>query len=488
MLSANSTREGSLPARTLSKESRLKRFLTPVALLGVLLTVLPLTLPTTTAAASSTCSVDYTLNQWNTGFTANVTIHNSGAAINGWTLGWSFSGNQQITNAWSATVTQVGAQVTAQNASYNASIPTGGSANFGFQATSTGTNAVPTNFTLNGIACGDQTTPTSVPTTVPTAIPTAVPTTGPTSVPTAVPTTGPTSVPTAVPTTGPTATPVPGTSYTGNGTYFDGLGSPYGGCGLPQSAIDSQNFVALNVQNTPGDYSTFFQRPISSANASKIGFYNNGLNCGRWVRVTIGDYCTGVNDGAPNAAFCRNGGWVADSFNGATLDLIVADSCQDGNAWCRDDANHLDFSKNSLSLFTKNGAPAGDMLNGHWNNRQIHWQFIPAPNYTGDIKVGFIQNSAVYWAAIAISNLPNGIHGVEYYNNGTWKKATMNGDMGQSYVIDGTSTAGTNYQIRIYDVNDQLINGGRVYSFSRPSSCGTQCGPAYTAATVTGSN
>ena len=31
--------------------------------------------------------------------------------------------------------------------------------------------------------------------------------------------------------------------------------------------------------------------------------YDNGLNCGRWVKVTIGNYCTGVNDGAPGQPF-----------------------------------------------------------------------------------------------------------------------------------------------------------------------------------------
>ena len=47
-----------------------------------------------------------------------------------------------------------------------------------------------------------------------------------------------------------TGTPSP---VTGNATYFSGLGSPYGGCGLPQANLDSQDFVALNVFNTPGD-------------------------------------------------------------------------------------------------------------------------------------------------------------------------------------------------------------------------------------------
>jgi hypothetical protein len=46
--------------------------------------------------------------------------------------------------------------------------------------------------------------------------------------------------------------PEPVNPVTGNTTYFDGLGSPYDGCGLPQSELDSQDFVALNVYDTPG--------------------------------------------------------------------------------------------------------------------------------------------------------------------------------------------------------------------------------------------
>jgi hypothetical protein len=34
---------------------------------------------------------------------------------------------------------------------------------------------------------------------------------------------------------------------TGNATWFTSLGQPYGGCGLPQANLDSQNFLALNV-------------------------------------------------------------------------------------------------------------------------------------------------------------------------------------------------------------------------------------------------
>jgi len=308
--------------------------------------------------------------------------------------------------------------------------------------------------------------------------PTAVP-------PTAIPTkTSTPNGPTAIPTVGPT--PVPGTTVLGNATWFTNLGSPYGGCGITQSALDTQNFVALNVQNTPGDYSTMLTRPISSQFASQIGAFNNGLNCGRWVRVTISDNCTGINDGAPNQPFCRGGsGWVADAYNGAVLDMIVGDSCQDGNAWCRDDANHLDLAKASLNLFVKNGQPVGDMDPAHWNNRHINWQFIPAPGYTGDIKIGFILNAQVWWTPIAITHLLNGIHAVDYFANGVWTKATMNADMGQTYLIRPLTDGGTTYQIRVYDVNDQLINAGRIYNFSFPASCGGNCGTPFTEVTYT---
>jgi hypothetical protein len=276
----------------------------------------------------------------------------------------------------------------------------------------------------------------------------------------------------------------PTTPVTGNATYFDGLGSPYGGCGLPQGQLDTQNFVALNVYDTPGDYS-FYPRPLAGADLSKMGMWNNGLNCGRWVQVSIADYCTGVNDGAPSQAFCRNGSWTADQYNGATLNMLVADSCGDSNGWCRDDPYHLDLSKGSLNQFVKNGAAVGNMYPDHWNNRHITWKFIPAPSYTGDISIGFLQGAQAYWPAIAVNHLADGIHSVEYLNGGTWHTAKMNSDMGQSYIIDGTTSGATQFQIRVRDVTDQLINGGRVYSFSLPSSCSSTCSQPYTATTYT---
>jgi Cellulose binding domain len=271
---------------------------------------------------------------------------------------------------------------------------------------------------------------------------------------------------------------------TGNATWFSGLGAPYGGCGLPQADLDSQNFLALNVFNTPGNYGSF-TRPIPASQASIMGMFDNGLNCGRFVQVTVGDYCTGTNDGAQNEPFCRNGSWVADQFNGAKLTFVVADSCADSNAWCRDDPYHVDLAQASLNQFVLNGAAVGDMYPNSWNNRQVSWQFVPAPNYTGDINIGFIQSAQAYWSAIAISHLPNGIHGVNYYSAGAWHSAQMNSDMGDDYIIDPTTAGGAQYQIQVVDASNNLVNGGRIYSFSFPTSCGSSCGQAYTPVTYT---
>jgi len=115
-------------------------------------TTQPPTSPPPTGGAA--CRVTYKANTWNNGFTADVSVANTGGStINGWTLAWSFAGNQRVTNAWNASVSQSGQAVTARNVSYNGSIPPGGSTSFGFQAEYSGSNANPSAFTLNGSAC-----------------------------------------------------------------------------------------------------------------------------------------------------------------------------------------------------------------------------------------------------------------------------------------------------------------------------------------------
>lgn len=121
------------------------------------------------AMAATGCRVQYTVSStWPGGFGANVTIVNLGDAVSSWTLAWSYPAGQTVTQAWNATVSQSGAQVTARNAGYNGSIATNGSASFGFNGSWTGSNPVPTAFTLNGTACtGSVTGPTTPPTSQP---------------------------------------------------------------------------------------------------------------------------------------------------------------------------------------------------------------------------------------------------------------------------------------------------------------------------------
>ncbi|MGK5684261.1 cellulose-binding domain-containing protein [Actinoplanes sp. URMC 104] len=131
------------------------------------------------ASAAAACSVQWTTNQWSTGFTAEVQVTNGGAPVTSWTLSWTFAGDQRVTNAWNATVTQSGKAVSAASVGWNGSLATGASARFGFQGTFSGANATPSEFSFNGVSCsgsGTPTSPTPTPTTPAPTTPTPTPT------------------------------------------------------------------------------------------------------------------------------------------------------------------------------------------------------------------------------------------------------------------------------------------------------------------------
>jgi hypothetical protein len=65
-------------------------------------------------------------------------------------------------------------------------------------------------------------------------------------------------------------------TMTGFATHFDGLGSPFRGCGLPQSVLDSQDFVALNVQNTPGTTRHSSPAPFRRNSRVRSGYSTTG--------------------------------------------------------------------------------------------------------------------------------------------------------------------------------------------------------------------
>ncbi|MCW2930450.1 MAG: cellulose-binding family [Actinomycetia bacterium] len=107
------------------------------------------------AASRTGCVVRYTPVNWPGSFLAEVTISNRGkTSIHGWTLTFRFPGDEAISSAWNATFTQTGADVSARNLSFDATIRQGASQSLGFLgALRKSKGAVPASFSVNGTVC-----------------------------------------------------------------------------------------------------------------------------------------------------------------------------------------------------------------------------------------------------------------------------------------------------------------------------------------------
>ena len=109
----------------------------------------PAPTPTPTSAApappGAACSGTYSVTgSWPGGFQGQVVVTNTGSAsLNTWQLGWTFPGNQAISNLWNGNRTQSGGTVTVTNASYNGTLAPGASTTVGFTATYSGSNTAP---------------------------------------------------------------------------------------------------------------------------------------------------------------------------------------------------------------------------------------------------------------------------------------------------------------------------------------------------------
>jgi hypothetical protein len=89
-------------------------------------------------------------------------------------------------------------------------------------------------------------------------------------------------------------------AYVGTATFYEGIGGPISACGVPTTKLGDLPFVALNENS----------------------IYSSGKNCGRWVKITLGDNCAG---GSNSAFSVCNGGcafpvqWQPRSFLPADL-------------------------------------------------------------------------------------------------------------------------------------------------------------------------
>jgi hypothetical protein len=110
--------------------------------------------PPSSPPPAAGCNVSYNnINDWGAGFQGEVVITNTGSStISGWTLQWTFSGGQTITQLWNGQVNSAGPAASVSNAAWNGTIPPGGSVNFGFLGAPGGASD-PNAFTLNGSSC-----------------------------------------------------------------------------------------------------------------------------------------------------------------------------------------------------------------------------------------------------------------------------------------------------------------------------------------------
>ncbi|MGC4897548.1 glycosyl hydrolase family 95 catalytic domain-containing protein [Micromonospora sp. DT31] len=108
----------------------------------------PTPVPTTGSPAPSGARATYAVTgSWSGGFQGEVTVTAGASAIRGWTVSWTFPNGQVISQIWSGSHIQNGANVTVRNVDYNGALPTGGSTTFGFIATTSGANNPPATIT-----------------------------------------------------------------------------------------------------------------------------------------------------------------------------------------------------------------------------------------------------------------------------------------------------------------------------------------------------
>ena len=261
--------------------------------------------------------------------------------------------------------------------------------------------------------------------------------------------------------------------FSGHGTIFSTFGGGWGACGISEEIIAKETggryaWVALNVFNTPG-YTVaklgdafdphLITRPVQ--NDLERSLYDNGNHCGRWIRATFK-----VGDVAYTSTF------------------VVADSCGDGNEWCRDDPGHVD-----LSVYEVARLAAPDSANCYsledaranigwacyqlpWPNATVDWEFIESPNPADNILFHWYINANPQWHAITVSGLKNGISGLQYRKDGGWTDLKMDSDAGLRFALPWGSDT---YEIRVKDRLGQLYPN--TYKVTFPTAdCTPSCG------------
>jgi len=149
------------PATVQGTVRRWRRAVTVIAAFGLGAGGLAIFAPASPALAAAGCTAAYSVQtDWGSGFTAQLLVTNTGTtAITGWTVTFSFTGNQTLANGWSGNWTQSGQTVTVTNASWNGALAVGAnSGTLGANFNYSGTNVAPASVSCT--PSGGTTTPT----------------------------------------------------------------------------------------------------------------------------------------------------------------------------------------------------------------------------------------------------------------------------------------------------------------------------------------
>lgn len=88
--------------------------------------------PSSPAPGGQCGAVYRTVGSWPGGYQGEVTVTAGTSPITGWTVRWSLTSGQSITQVWNGTLNASGSSVSVSNVAYNGSLPAGGSTTFGF--------------------------------------------------------------------------------------------------------------------------------------------------------------------------------------------------------------------------------------------------------------------------------------------------------------------------------------------------------------------
>ena len=144
----------------------LARLIAAVALLagGLVLT------PGVALATTATVAVE---SEWETGYTAQLTVRAEATPLTTWSIEFDLPTGTSIRTAWDVTFTHAGGHWTGKPASWNSTVPAGGSVTAGFVASGTGR---PTGCLLNGSPCDGSAPDVTPPSTPGRLIPLPTPT------------------------------------------------------------------------------------------------------------------------------------------------------------------------------------------------------------------------------------------------------------------------------------------------------------------------